>query len=216
MVALLGPCSLFVAEHRETSCPPQPPPSLTLEHPPGWGAAIAPGLRSSGLDSCLTMATRNHTISTSIKSKHESLQKAGAAGAGASPAIKDDSAQPASAIFAVRQRGPKRLSWSKMRGNNPGSTRKWKGKICRWSPAKNSERLGIWGDLGDGAYSELPGFALDRRKSWRFRAQGREESFVDAGAVIPSRIERRGRCAPTRFRALPMTRATCSATVSTA
>jgi hypothetical protein len=32
-----------------------------------------------------------------------------------------------------------------MRGNNPGSTRKWKGKICRWSPAKNSERLGIWG-----------------------------------------------------------------------
>src|ERR1700691_5870585 len=87
---------------------------------------------------------------------------------------------------------------------------------ARSSPAKNSERLGIWGDVGDGAYSELPGFALDRRESWRFRAQGREESFVDAGAVIPSRIERRARCAPTWFRALPMTRATCSATVSTA
>ena len=33
----------------------------------------------------------------------------------------------------------------------------------------------------------MPGFALDWRKSWRFRARGRGGFFVDVGAVIPSR-----------------------------
>ena len=43
------------------------------------------------------------------------------------------------------------------------------------------------------------GIALDWRKSWQFRSGGRGGSFLGAGAVIPSRIERSDACARTRF-----------------
>ena len=67
-----------------------------------------------------------------------------------------------------------------------------------------------------GEPAERPRRRVDGQEEWQFQYGGRRGSFVELGAVIPSRIERRARCAPTRFRAPPTARATCSATVSTA